>query len=138
MPLTNNNTSPVQWSGVSSLTMNNSTTRYESDAEAIDPTAIAATLQVRVDNQGTPASGDIVELWISWSPDATNFDTPEHAMPLSRLDTVAANDPGEDPAARTFRLPINGSRAFKLISRAPQSASRNIVISAIYNEQRAS
>jgi hypothetical protein len=138
MALTNDHDVAVTWSAASSLTMNSNTTRYESDSEPIHATAIAATLRVLVDNAGTPASGDVVDLWISWSVDGTNFDTPEHAMALGRLDTVAANDPGEDPAARTFRLPINGAQAFKLVSRAPQSATRNITISAIYNEQRAS
>jgi hypothetical protein len=118
--------------------MSNNTTRYASDARSIDATAIAATLRVLVDNAGTPASGDVVNLWISWSPDGTNFDTDEHAMPLGMLDTVAANDPGEDPAAKTYRLPINGSQSFKLIALAPQSATRNVTLSAIYNEQRAS
>lgn len=138
MALTNDHDVAMTWSAASSLSMNNNTARYESDSQPIHPTAIAATLRALVDNAGTPASGDVVDLWISWSVDGTNFDTPEHAMGLSQLNTVAASDPGEDPAARTFRLPINGAQAFKLLSRAPQSASRPITISAIYNEQRAS
>ena len=42
--------------------------------------AVQASLQVKVDNSGTPASGDYVDLWIKWSPDATEYDTDEHAM----------------------------------------------------------
>jgi hypothetical protein len=138
MALTNDHDVALTWSASSTQTMSNNTTRYTSDARSIDATAIAATLRVLVDNAGTPASGDVVNLWISWSPDGTNFDTDEHAMPLGMLDTVAANDPGEDPAAKTYRLPINGSQSFKLIALAPQSATRNVTLSAIYNEQRAS
>lgn len=138
MALNNDNYVDLTWSSNSTQTLSNNTTRYASDARSIDATAIAATLRVLADNAGTPAAGDVVDLWIAWSPDGTNFDTEEHAMPLGRLDTVAANDPGEDPAAKTYRLPINGAQSFKLIARAPQSATRNITLSAIYNEQRSS
>jgi hypothetical protein len=138
MASTNDHDVALTWSSASSLSMNNNTTRYESDAQAIHATAVAATLRVLVDNASTPAAGDVVDLWIEWSPDGTNFDTVQHAMPLGRLDTVAANDPGEDPAAKTYRLPIQGAQQFKLVSRAPQSATRNITISAIYNELRVS
>lgn len=136
MPLTNDHDVALTWSASSTVTLNNNTTRFASDARAIDATAIAATLRVLADNAGTPASGDVVDLWIAWSPDGTNFDTEEHAMKLGQLDTVAANTPGEDPAAKTYRLPVNGSQSFKLIANAPQSATRNITLSAIYNEQR--
>lgn len=137
MALTNDHDTALLWSASSTATLSNNTTRYSSDAQAIDATAIAATLRVLADNASTPASGDVVDLWISWSPDGTNFDTEEHAMPLGRLDTYGTNDPGEDPAAKTYFIPVGGAQAFKLLARGPQSASRNITISAIYNEQRA-
>lgn len=138
MASTNDNDVALVWSSSSTQSMSNNTTRYASDAQPIDATAVAASLRVLVDNAGTPISGDVVDLWIAWSPDGTNFDTDEHAMPLGRLDTYGTNDPGEDPAAKTYAINVQGKQAFKLISRAPQSASRNITISAIYNELRMS
>jgi hypothetical protein len=138
MASTNDHDVALTWSASSTQSMSNNTTRYVSDARSIDATAVAAVVRVLVDNAGTPAAGDVVDLWIAWSPDGTNFDTDEHAQSLGRLDTVAANDPGEDPAAKTYRINIQGHQSFKLISRAPQSATRNITISAIYNELRMS
>lgn len=139
MPLTNDHDAAVTWSASSTLTMSNNTTRYVSDAIPIHATAVLASLQVKADNSNaTPQSGDVAELWIAWSPDGVNFDSEEHAMELGQLDTVGANDPGEDPATRTYTIEVLGKQALKLISRGPQSASRNIALSAIYNESRSS
>ncbi len=132
----NNNLTTVQWSASSTKSLTSNTAREFSDAVAINTAAIAASIQIKVDNASTPASGDTVNLWVSWSPDGTNYDTEEHAQYLDKLDTYATNDPGEDPAARTYNLNILGKQSFKLISRANQGASRNITISAIYNEYR--
>ncbi len=98
--------------------------------------AVQASIQVKADNSGTPASGDYVDLWIAWSPDATNYDTDEHAMPLGRLDTVAANTPGEDPATATYALNVSGKQKFKLLSKANQGGTRAITLTAVYNEHR--
>lgn len=138
MAITNDHDSAVQWSASSTVSMTSNSTRYVSDAITIDATAIGASVQVKGDNAGTPAAGDIVQVWVAWSLDGTNYDTDEHAEYLGQLDTVAANDPGEDPAARTFPLEVMGKQKFKLILRAPQGASRNVTGSAIYNETRAS
>ena len=135
MANTNDNDAAVQWSASSTKSLN-STSRFDSDAVSIHVDAVQASLQVKVDNSGTPASGDYVDLWIKWSPDATEYDTDEHAMFLGRLDTVAANDPGEDPATRTFDLNVSGKQSFKLTSKANQGGTRAITISAIYNEHR--
>lgn len=136
MANTNDHDSAVQWSATGSVTMSNNTTIYASDAVPINANAVAGAIQVTADNAGTPATGDVAELWIAWSVDGTTFDTEEHGQPLRTLDTVAANFPGEDPARATYPLHVMGKQAFKLLSRGPQSASRNIVISAAYNETR--
>lgn len=138
MALTNDHDVAVTWSSSSTVTLSSNTARSTSDAITVDPTAFAASLQVKADNQGTPASGDIMKVWVAWSLDGTNFDTEEHAEYLGPLNTVAADDPGEDPATRTFTLNPRARQKLKVILLGPQSASRNIVGSAIYNESRAS
>ena len=59
----------------------------------------------------------------------SDYATTEHAEYLGRLDTVAANTPGEDPASRTFRI-RTAPLGFKILASCPQAASRNIVVRA--------
>lgn len=136
MANTNNNDAAVTWSASSTKSLTSNTTREASDAVSVHVDAVQASLQVKADNSGTPASGDTVDLWISWSPDATNYDTEEHSQFLGRLDTYATNDPGEDPAGKSFALNVSGKQSFKLLARGNQAASRNVTLSAIYNEHR--
>ena len=136
MANTNNNDAAITWSASSTKSLTSNTTREASDAVSIHVDAVQASLQVKVDNSGTPSSGDTVDLWISWSPDASVYDTEEHAQFLGRLDTYATNDPGEDPTQRTYTLNVSGKQSFKLLSRGNQAASRNVTVSAIYNEHR--
>lgn len=136
MANSNNNTTTVQWSASSTKSLNSSS-RVDSDAVSINADAVQGAIQVTCDNSGTPASGDYVDLWIKWSLDGgTTYDTDEHAMFLGRIDTVAANDPGEDPATRTFSLNVSGKRNFKLTAKANQGSTRAVTISAVYNEHR--
>lgn len=135
MANTNDNDSAVQWSASSSKSLN-VTTRVDSDEVAIGVDAVQASLQVLLDNAGTPASGDIVYLWIKWSSDGTNFDTDKNAQPIALMDTYSSNPTGEDPARRTYTLNVSGKQKFKLSAQAPQGTSRAITISAVYNEHR--
>lgn len=135
MPNSNNNAVTLQWGGSGTRSLN-TTARFESDDRAIHADAVQASLQVKCDNSGTPASGDFVDLWIKWSGDGTEFDTDEHAMPLGRIDTFGSNDPGEDPATQTYTLNVSGKLEFRLVARANQGGTRAITISAIYNEHR--
>lgn len=134
--MTNDNDSALQWGGSGTTILTSSTARVAADAKTVHADAVSASLRVLADNAGTPASGDTIDLWVAWSPDGTNFDTDEHAEYLGRLDTFGSNDPGEDPAARTFELSVSGMQAFKLLSRGNQAATRNITLSAVYNEHR--
>lgn len=136
MANTNNNNTVVTWSAASTKSLAVNATRYDSDAITIHADAVGGFLQVTVDNSGTPAAGDVVDLWIKWSTDTSAYDTDEHAMPLGRMDTVAASTPGEDPATRTYKIDVSGGRSFKLSANAPQGTSRAITLSAIYNEHR--
>lgn len=139
MANTNVNETPIAFSSVDSMATPkalNSTSRFTSDAVTIHADAVSASLQVLLDNQGTPASGDYVDLQVAWTADGTNYDSDEHALYLPRMDTFGTNDPGEDPCRRTFWLDVSGKQKFKLIAKANQGGTRTINLSALYNEHR--
>jgi hypothetical protein len=133
--------SQVQFSASSSITVS-SNTQADSDAFSFDATTIMAGIVVSADNAGTPASGDYVDFyWKSSTGDvlgdsANDYETDEHATYLGRVDTVAANTPGEDPARKYFELPV-GATAGKLSYKCNQAATRNIVLRARITEVRA-
>jgi hypothetical protein len=133
----------ITWSTASSITLS-SATRTDSDAFDFDATDVAAVLSVSADNAGTPASGDILEVYVKWTSGdilgdtGDDYDTTEHAEYLGRLDTFATNTPGEDPARRTWSLNhMIGASGFKVSVEAPLGASRNIVVRARVATQRA-
>lgn len=136
MSLTRQNRNVTWPTAASSITLSAST-RSDSEAMTLDATDVNGSIQVKADNQGTPASGDYVDVWIKWSQDGTTYDTDEHAEKLGRLNTYGTDDPGEDPAVRTFEINPGKAKYYKLSVAAPQAASRNVVISAIEQTQRA-
>ncbi len=136
MANSNNNVTNLAWSSASPKALN-TTSRVDSDVVTISADAVSASLAVTCDNQGTPASGDYVDLWIKWSVDGgTTYATDEHAQYLGRIDTYGSNDPGEDPATRVYTLMVSGKQKFKLEAKANQGSSRTINLSAVYNEHR--
>lgn len=124
----------ITWSAASSVTVNSATV-VASDAFTFNAEDWDADLQVHVDNQGTPASGDVVDVYIAYTTGdilgdtGSDYATTEHADYLGRIDTVAANTPGEDPASRGFRI-RTAPLGFKVLVSCPQAASRNIVVRA--------
>jgi hypothetical protein len=142
MALTRHETG-ITWSSAASTTLS-SATRVDSDAFVFDATDIAAAITLSADNAGTPAAGDIVDVFVKWTTgdilgdSGDDYDTNEHAEYLGRLDTVAANTPGEDPVRRTFSLShMIGAKGLRVSVEAPQAASRNIVVRARMGTQRA-
>jgi hypothetical protein len=131
----------VVWSAAVPKTLTG-TTRQDSDAFTFDATDVLASVQVNADNAGTPAGSDYVDVYWKQSngdvlgDSGDDFDTDEHALYLGRLDTVAANTPGEDPARRTWAIPT-GAKAGKLSVVGANAATRNIVIRARIHAQRA-
>lgn len=131
----------LQWSATPTVTLNNNSTIFASDAFLFNVEDWEATLVVSADNAGTPAAGDIVDLWVSWTTGdvlgdtGNDYTTDEHSERLGRIDTVAANTPGEDPARVPFHIPT-GALGFRLLARAPQSATRNITLRAMISTHR--
>jgi hypothetical protein len=130
------NQSQITWSsGAASVTLSSNNTRSTSDAFAFNVEDWDADLMLYADNSGTPAAGDTVDFYIHYTCGDINADasddyaTNEHAEFLCRLDTVAANTPGEDPAAKVIPIRTTAS-GFKISCEGPQVASRNIVCRA--------
>lgn len=122
------NNSTIQWSASGSTTVS-SATAVTSDAFTYNIEDWEADLAVKADNQGAAASGDVCDVYVAYSYDGTNFDTTEHAQYVGRIDTVAANTPGEDPGQLSVPL-RTAAKAFKVIVSCPQAASRNILVTA--------
>lgn len=123
----------VTWGSAASQTLNTNS-RVDSDAVTLNVEDWDASVQVSADNQGTPASGDTVDVYVKWSngdvlgDSGDDFDTDEHAEWLCRLDTYPTNTPGEDPARKTVSLMVSGKKAFKLSAVAAQGATRSVVL----------
>jgi hypothetical protein len=125
----------VTWSAASSITLS-SATQTDSDAFTISVEAYDFAIQVSADNSGTPASGDVLNVYLKKSSgdilgdSGDDFDTNEHAEFLCQLDTFSTNTPGEDPARRTIDGIPAAAGKYKLSVAAPNAASRNVVVRA--------
>ena len=124
-----NNETQITWSAASSVSLN-STSRVDSDAVTLGAEDYLGSLQVSADNSGTPASGDVVDVYVKWTNNGTTYDTDEHAEFLCRLDTFPTNTPGEDPAVRTIPLDVNKHKGFKISAVAPQGGTRAVTFGA--------
>ena len=124
----------VQWSSANYLSISSSS-NGTSDAFTINQACFQATIQLKADNDGTPASGDTVDFYLQATlgdPDgaSTNeYGTGEQDLHLATLDTNS-----DDPAICTVQipLPLVGGKIY-----AVSNASSNaITVSAIVLEQR--
>lgn len=126
--------SQVTWASAASVTVNSAAVVW-SDAYAFNADDMDAELQVHVDNQGTPVSGDTCTVIVAYSTgdilgdSGNDFATYEHAETVMLLDTYAANTPGEDPASKCVPLRV-AAAAFKVGVYCPQAASRAMLVRA--------
>lgn len=125
----------ITWSAANSVSLN-SASRFDSDAVTLNVEDYSATLQIYADNSGTPASGDVVNVYVKYTngdilgDSGDDYDSSEHATFVGRLDTYGANTPGEDPAMRTVEIPVAGRKGMKVSAEAPQGATRAITFRA--------
>jgi len=125
----------VLWGGASSVTLTLNNTRSVSDAVAVAAAAWDGDLYLSAQNLGTPAAGDVVYFYIHYSAgDADgdtvgDFATNEYAEFLCALNTVPAETPGENPAARVIPIRVTAG-AFKVSCQGAQVASRSITCRA--------
>lgn len=94
-----------------------------SDAFVFNAGDWAAQIQVEANNNGTPASGDTVDVYILWDVGSVS-DTAATAVALCVLDTYAV-----DPAVITVTLPTPAASGFRLHA-ANRSSGRSITVSA--------
>ena len=130
------NETGITWpTAAASITVSSSTVQA-SEAVTLNVEDWDASLTVNADNAGTPASGDVCDVYVAWTngdvlgDSGDDYDTTEHAQFVGRLDTYATNTPGEDPARRTWSLNVSGKKGFKVLVSCPQAGSRNIVVRA--------
>lgn len=130
----------ITWSAASSVTVSSATVVW-SDAYTYNVEDWEAELQVNADNSGTPASGDVCDVYIAYSTGdilgggGDDFTSVEHSQFLFRLDTFSTNTPGEDPANRSLNIRTS-AKAFKVGVSCPQAATRNIVVRAMVHVHR--
>lgn len=128
------NETQITWSSASSVTVSNATVVW-SDPLLFHVDDWEAEVQVNADNAGTPAAGDVCDVYIAYTTgdilgdSGNDYTSVEHSEFATRLDTVSANNPGEDPANRSFPV-RTAPLGFKVGVSCPQAATRNIVVRA--------
>lgn len=137
MPITRNETK-VLFGGANSVSIASLGSNV-SDLITLDTTCISASLTIKADNAGTPATGDTVDVYVllsSGDPDgaavADEFASADtvHARFLCQLDTATS-----DPAIRTVDYPFV-PQAGKLF--AVNNGASSVTFSAVIEEVRSS
>lgn len=131
----------VTWpTAAASITLS-AASRSNSETFTLGVECYEAVVTISVDNQGTAASGDVLDVYVLYTTgdvlgdSGDDYDTSEHAMFLCRLDTYGSNTPGEDPARKTIQIPTVPQK-FKLSVESPNAATRNMVVRARVEEHR--
>lgn len=126
----------VTWSAANNQSVTAAGTAT-SDAFTFDATSFNAMIQLKADNNGTPASGDKVEFYLLYTagdPDgaevADEYDTTLQGTLLAVLDTFA-----NDPALAT--VAVNPSAKGGKVYAANKAASNGITVSAQLYESKA-
>ena len=113
----------IKWAAADFKTINTNSATATSDAYVFDSSDVSAMVTLSLSTDGTQASGDYGDFYILWytgsavkGADGTGTnkengalytkDDVEHAQFLCRLDNVAANTPGINPAQRTIPIPV--------------------------------
>ncbi len=124
----------IVWSAANNLSVSAGSTGT-SDAFTFDATSFNATLTLKADNNGTPASGDSVTFYLLYTngdPDGTGadeYDTTTQGTLLAILDTNTS-----DPAQTT--VSVNPSAKGGKIYAVNNSGGRAITISATMYETK--
>lgn len=131
------------WSASASKTINSSSD-VVSDAITLQAGTQRAVVVVAADNQGTPASGDTVEISYEVTvgdvlgdsgDDYTTAKGSKTFQSLGTINTYGTDSWGEDPGRGAWEIPlVPGAKAVKLVMVAAQAGSRNIVVRAMLSE----
>lgn len=134
------NETGITWSSAAYIDIT-SGSNATSDAFAFNVEDWDASLTLHADNQGTPASGDTVDVYVEWSSGSVDgsagddYDTPKGAQWVARLNTYATDSDGEDPQQKTVPLTTMAAKAFKLYAKN-NSGGRTIRVRAEISDHR--
>jgi hypothetical protein len=98
-----------------------SLTTFTSDVVSIDSACVGISVQVSVDNQGTPIAADIATIGILWSNGdldgnaSDEYDTVGYQMPLMVLDTYTGT-PANGICIRTLPIDPMMGKSFKIVA----------------------
>lgn len=119
----------VTWSSASSVTVSG-TARVVSDVFTFDQYDWDAELQVWADNQGTPASGDVCNVYIAYTTgDILGNTGDDYVTNLGAEQLIVLDTSTEDPASKSTYI-RTAPGAFKLVLSCPQANLRNLVVYA--------
>ncbi len=123
----------ITWSSAAYIDIS-SGSNATSDATSFNVEDWDAALTVHADNQGTPASGDTVDVYVKWSTGnvdgsaGDDYDTAKGTQWIARLNTYATDADGEDPQQKTVTIP-SAAKAFKVYAKN-NSGGRTIRVRA--------
>lgn len=134
------NETGITWSSAAYIDIT-SGSNATSDAFTFNVEDWDAALTLHADNQGTPASGDTVDVYIEWSSGnvdgsaGDDYDTPKGAQWVARLNTYSTDSDGEDPQQKTVALKVIAAKAFKVYGKN-NSGGRTIRLRAEISTHR--
>lgn len=127
----------IQWSASDTQSVS-SGSNATSDAYTFDATAESASVSMKADNEGTPASGDTITFYALYTNGDTDntggpdeYDTAEQGHFLAVVDTNA-----NEPAQKTAQLNVN-CKGMKIYA-VSGAASNSITVSCRLTEKRSS
>lgn len=112
-----------------------------SDAFAFNVEDWDASLTLYADNQGTPASGDTVDVYVLWTSGSVDgsagddYDTPKGGRWVARLNTYSTDADGEDPQQKTIELTNIAAKGLKVYAKN-NSGGRTIRLRAEISTHR--
>jgi hypothetical protein len=124
----------IVWSAANNLSVSAGSTGT-SDAFTFDATSFNATITLKADNNGTPASGDKVDFYLLYTngdPDGTSSDEYDSATQGTWLATLDTNT--NDPAQTT--VSVNPSAKGGKIYAKNNAGSNGITVSATMYETK--
>jgi hypothetical protein len=134
------NETALAWSSVAYVDIT-SGSNATSDAFTFNIEDWDASLTLYADNQGTPASGDTLDVYVEWTSGSVDgsagddYDTAKGAQWVARLNTYSTDSDGEDPQQKTVQLPNIAAKGLKVYAKN-NSGGRTIRLRAEISTHR--
>lgn len=134
------NETGITWSSAAYIDIT-SGSNATSDAFAFNVEDWDASLTLYADNQGTPASGDTLDVYVEWTSGSVDgsagddYDTAKGAKWVARLNTYSTDADGEDPQQKTIELSNVAAKGLKVYAKN-NSGGRTIRLRAEISTHR--